>query len=87
MTRTEAIAIINKKLADLDDEAVLTVADIVQDMDTASTLPRKLTARELELIEQSKADFREGRTYSIDEARARSDAFLQSLRAKYPTAP
>ena len=87
MTRTEAIAIINKRLADLDDEAVLTVADIVQDMDTASTLPRKLTARELELIEQSKADFREGRTYSIDEARARSDAFLQSLRAKYPTAP
>ena len=87
MTRTEAIAIINKKLADLDDEAVLTVADIVQDLDTASTLPRKLTARELEMIEQSKADFREGRTYSIDEARARSDAFLQSLRAKYPTAP
>ena len=87
MTRTEAIAIINKKLADLDDEAVLTVADIVQDMDTASTLPRKLTVRELEMIEQSKADFREGRTYSVDEARARSDAFLQSLRAKYPTAP
>ena len=87
MTRTEAIAIINKKLADLDDEAVLTVADIVQDMDTASTLPRKLTARELELIEHSKADFREGRTYSIDEARARTDASLQSLRAKYPTAP
>ena len=87
MTRTEAIAIINKKLADLDDEAVLTVADIVQDLDTASTLPRKLTARELEMIEQSKADFREGRTYSLDEARARSDAFLQSLRAKYPTAP
>ena len=87
MTRTEAIAIINKKLADLDDEAVLTVADIVQDLDTASTLPRKLTACELEMIEQSKADFREGRTYSVDEARTRSDAFLQSLRAKYPTAP
>ena len=65
----------------------MTVADIVQDMDTASTLPRKLTARELEMIEQSKADFREGRTNSLDEARARSDAFLQSLRAKYPTAP
>jgi hypothetical protein len=32
MTRTEAIAIITSKLASLDDERVMTVADIVQDM-------------------------------------------------------
>ena len=87
MTRSEAIAIINAKLANLDDEAILTVADIVQDMGSASLRLRRLSARELELIEQSKADFREGRTYSIEEARRRSDAHLQALRAKYPSAP
>ena len=83
MTRSEAIAIINAKLANLDDEAIL----IVQDMGSASLRLRRLSARELELIEQSKADFREGRTYSIEEARRRSDAHLLALRAKYPSAP
>ena len=69
MTRTEAIAIINAKLASRDDERVLTVADFVQDIETASTLPRQLTAKELDLIEQSKEDFRAGRTYAADEVR------------------
>ncbi len=87
MTRTEAIAIITKKLASFDDERVMTVAEIVQDMDTASLLPRKLSDRELALIERSKADFRDGRTYSIDEIRAHSDAHIASLKAKYQTAP
>ena len=86
MTRTEAIAIINAKLPSLADEAVMTVAGIVQELDAAPTV-RRFSERERELIEQSKADFREGRSYSIEEARARSDAFLKSLRAKYPTAP
>ena len=87
MTRSQAIAIINAKLADLDDEAVAVVADIVQDIDAAGTLPRALSARERALIEQSKVDFRMGRTYSLDEARERSDAFIETLKAKYPQAP
>ncbi len=87
MTRSEAMAIINAKLADLDDEAVATVADIVTDIDAAGTLPRPLSARERALVEQSKADFREGRIYSMDEAKVRSDAFLEALRSKYPLAP
>ena len=86
MTRSQDIAIINAKLADLDDEAVAAVANIVRDIDAAGTLPRALSARERALIEQSKADFLEGRTYSLDEARERSDAFIEKLRSKYPQA-
>ena len=87
MNRTEAIAMINDKLAVMDDETILNVADIVQDMNATNSLRRPLSARERELIEQSKVDFREGRTFSIQEARNHSDAFVKALRAKYPKAP
>lgn len=87
MTRSEAIAIITDKLAALDDAGVLTVADIVQDLANPDDDVRELTPRELALIDQSKDDFKSGRTYSLDEARAHSDALLKTLRAKYPTAP
>ena len=76
MTRTEAIAIITAKLADLDDERVEAVAAIVQSMD--GDLPRELTARELALIEQSKQDFEAGRTYTLDEM----DTYLDAAAAK-----
>ena len=46
---------------------------------------RPLTARELALLEQSKADFAAGRTYSVDDVRAHSDALIRSLRAKHET--
>jgi hypothetical protein len=86
MTRTEAIAIITAKLSSLDDERVMTVADIVQDMAQPDDLPRELTPRELALIEQSKEDFKAGRTYSLDEARAMTDAFLAPLGVPQSTA-
>lgn len=76
MTRTQALAIITAKLALLDDERVMTVAEIVQSMDAANELPRELTAHELTLIEQAKEDFRAGRSYSLDEARALTDQAL-----------
>ena len=76
MTRTEAIAIITAKLAGLDDDGIETVAAIVQSMD--GDLPRELTTRELALIEQSKEDFKAGRTYSLDEM----DAYLDAAAAK-----
>lgn len=81
MTRTEAIAVINAKLASLDDEAVKTVAEFVEDVATSDELPRALTAEELALIERSKEDFKTGRTLSLDEAMARTDAFLAARRA------
>ncbi len=81
MTRIEAIAVINAKLASLDDEAVKTVADFVDDVATSDELPRALTPEELALIARSKEDFKAGRTLSIDQAMARTDAFLAERRA------
>ena len=76
MTRTQALAIITAKLASLDDEHVMTVAEIVQSIDAADELPRELTAHELALVEQAKEDFKAGRSYSLDEARALTDQVL-----------
>ena len=80
MTRTEAIATITAKLASLDDERLRAVAEIVDDV-AADEAFRPLTARELELLEQSKADFAAGRTLTLAEARARTDAALAERRA------
>ena len=83
MTRLEAIAAINAKLAALDDARVLTVAEMIDDIATATVRP--LTARELALIEQSKEDFAAGRTYSVDEVRAHSDTIIRALCDKHVT--
>lgn len=94
MTRTEAIAIITAKLEAADDATLeaavrhlsalageaLTVDDVLECVVTDSVLPRPLTPRELELIEQSKEDFRLGRTYTIDEAETYIDAELARRR-------
>ena len=70
MTRTEAIATINAKLASLDDARVTTLAEIAQSMSDRPQPVRKLSDRELSLIERSKADFAQGRSYSLEESNA-----------------
>jgi hypothetical protein len=84
MTRTEAITLITTKLALLDDEGVQAVAELIGSLDgealEESVLPRELTDEELALIEQSREDFREGRTLSLQEAEARTTAFLEARR-------
>jgi hypothetical protein len=80
MTRAEAIAAINAKLSSLDDDEVMAVASIIEDIAAADELPRALTARELALIEQSKEDFRVGRTYTAAESRAYIDKALARRR-------
>jgi hypothetical protein len=82
MTRLEAIATITAKLSLLDDERLQAVAEMIDDI-AADEAVRPLTARELALIEQSKEDFAAGRTYSVDEVRAHSDAFIRALRDKH----
>jgi hypothetical protein len=80
MTRTEAITIINTKLASLDDDKLLTVADIVQSIDTAPPAPlRQLSPREHGLIMQSKNDFAAGRSYSHEQLTELLDARLGKL--------
>lgn len=83
MTRSEAIAIINAELAACDDARLLEIAEMVSAMGgaDASRLPRDLTARELALIEQSKEDFKAGRTMTLDEVSAFVDAGLAARRA------
>jgi hypothetical protein len=80
MTRTEAIATIARKLATFDDERVQAVADIVEDMDVVPETPlRPLSEREAGLLAQSRADFAAGRSYSMDEVIAHTDAVLGPL--------
>jgi hypothetical protein len=95
MTRTEAIAIITRTIEAADDatlaEAAVrlahiaapsgaTASDIAGAFTGDSDLPRELTARELALIEQSKEDFRAGRTYTMAQSRAYIDAELERRR-------
>ena len=75
MTRKEAIAAINAQLTTAPDETVRAIAKLLESASVEeSVLPRPLTPRELALIEQSKADFRNGDTLSPDELEAFLDA-------------
>jgi hypothetical protein len=76
MDRTQAIELIAKRLSDLNDGQVQTVAKFVAEI--AERLPRELTPREQRLIAQSREDFRMGRTLSLDEM----DKFLDAAAAE-----
>lgn len=95
MTRTQAIAIITAKLEAADDhtlEAVaahlstledkpLTVGDVLANFPTETALARDLSTRERDLIDQSKADFAAGRTYSTEDVFEHIDAQRAARRA------
>ena len=95
MTRSDAIVTITSLLEHADDATLQaaarhlatlagkppTVEDVLESFPTESTLPRDLTALELALIEQSKKDFRQGRTRSSAESRAWVDAELERRRS------
>jgi hypothetical protein len=87
MTRTEAIAIIERALPTADETTLAAAAALLQSAQAdPSVLPRPLTSRELALIEQSKADFAAGRTMSSAEARASIDEALARLGVPKPAA-
>jgi hypothetical protein len=85
MTRAEAIAIIHRRLAEADDATVRSVAEqltvAAENRSLDSDLPRPLTEKELALIEQSKEDFRQGRTYTLEEAETYLDEAMDRRRA------
>ena len=81
MTRAEAIAIIEKGLAEADDDTLERAADVFREAGIGSVLGRPLSDREKALLEQSKADFAAGRTVTLEESRARSDALFARHRA------
>ena len=83
MNRNEAIATITEHLSSLDDDGVQAVADLVTSMAaTDSVLPRDLTPRELALIEQSKEDFKAGRTVFLDDYKAEMEIFWAGMHVK-----
>lgn len=83
MTRMQTIEQITAKLASLDDERLQAVAEMIEAMDgEESVLPRELTPHELALVEQSREDFKTGRTLTLDEAEARTEAFLAERRRR-----
>jgi len=84
MNRNEAIAIITAKLQSLDDERIMTVADIVQDMAAPTAVAFDFTDAERAAIERSKDDFSVGRTYSSDQYHTEMTAFMADLKLKYP---
>lgn len=80
MTRAETIAKIHASLAALnDDELEGLAAHIDWIASDDDEFIRELTDEELALIEQSKEDFRLGRTLTLEECEARTDAFLAAL--------
>jgi hypothetical protein len=85
MTRKDAIAIIEQTLLSLDDEAAMALAEMAQSLAKPFVM-RKLTTEELRLVEQSKEDFRSGRTLTADEYKREMNEFMTDLHAKYPRA-
>ena len=82
------MAIIEKALPQADEATLAAVAALLQEAASEeSVLPRELSAREFELIEQSKEDFRHGCTLSSEEYRADMDTFMAKLKARYSAAP
>jgi hypothetical protein len=83
MTRSEAIAIIEQSLPSADEATLNAAAELFQAARAElSVLPRMLTLRETALIEQSKEDFKAGRTYTVTEARAYVNEALARRRAQ-----
>lgn len=75
MTKTEAINTITAKLPALSEEQLKAIADATAAW-TQPSEPFQFTAEEKAGIERSFEDFKAGRTLTLDEAEARTKAFL-----------
>ena len=80
MNRNEIIAAINAQLEAADDETVEAIAGYV-DAVTRQKPERRLSERERALLEASRRDFEAGRTISLDEWMAQTDAMLERHRS------
>ena len=80
MTRTEAINAIAANLARLGEDELNTLVEVTTSW-VQPTGAFKLTDAECAAVDRSREDFKAGRTLSLDEAEARTDAFLAARRA------
>jgi hypothetical protein len=79
MTRSEAINTIAANLSRLDEEELKALVEVTN----AWAKPERafnLTEEERAAIERSFDDFKAGRTLTLDESEARTDAFLRERR-------
>jgi hypothetical protein len=83
MTQTETIDVISQRLAGLDDRRLKEVADMIEAMSVPDATRRSLSDRETKLLIAACADFANGRTVTIDESRARTDALFARYEALY----
>jgi PHD/YefM family antitoxin component YafN of YafNO toxin-antitoxin module len=81
-TQLAAVTDAVTEMSKLGTKTVLTVADVIRDMADDEAQLRRLSARELDLVAQSRADFAAGRTHSVDEAFAIVDTRLAARRAR-----
>ena len=79
MTRTEAITKLKTAVGTLSDDQLATVADFAASIADLSNY--QFTAEEKSAIGRSFDDFKHGRTLTLDEAEARTTAFLASRSA------
>lgn len=80
MTRLEAINTIAANLSRLGEEELITLVEVT----TSWVQPAqefKLTDAERAAVERSREDFNAGRTLTLDEAEAHTEAFLAARRA------
>ena len=82
MSRDEAIAILNATIARLPDDKVEALAEVARSLANQTPPAPVLGATDLAAIERAKDDFRAGRTYTPQEARAYLDAAAQRRRAE-----
>jgi hypothetical protein len=84
MTRAEALNTIAAKLAVLDDDRVQAVAELIADFAAPSAHElRVLSDREHALLAQARQDFASGRTVTLSESRARTDALFAQYEASH----
>ena len=79
MTRAEAIKTIAANLSRLGEDELSTLVDVT----TSWVQPEqafRLTDVERAGVERSREDFKAGRTLTLDEAEARTDAYLAARR-------
>ena len=93
MNRAQAISIIASHVEAADDATLVDVADrlsrtvesaeraaVLVDLADETAVPRALTARELELVQQAREDFELGRVRTGEQSRAWVDAELDRRR-------
>lgn len=80
MNRSQAISTIESNLSRLREDELEALAEITSAWANAPAELR-LTDAEKVAVERSKQDFAAGRTLTLDEAEARTSAFLAARRA------